>query len=96
VLLNIHEAVHTQQGPFGSNLLAVALQEGVAEFVSVLAIGRPSAVPAVAFGEGNAVVVRERFAPEMFSPHWNGWLYNNTSNTFGVRDLGYYVGYAIA
>lgn len=96
VLLNVHEVVHTQQGPFGANLLAVALQEGVAEFVSVLAMGRPSAAPAVAFGEANEDAVRERFAAEMFSPHWNGWLYNNASNAFGVRDLGYYVGYAVA
>lgn len=96
VLLSVHEVVHTQQGPFGADLLAVALQEGVAEFVSVLAMGRPSAAPAVAFGEANEDAVRERFVSEMFSPHWDDWLYNNTSNAFGVRDLGYYVGYAVA
>lgn len=96
VLLNIHEYIHTQQGPFGSNLLAVALQEGVAEFVSVQATGHPSATPAIAFGEANMERVRDRFSTEMFSPRWNDWLYNDFSNEFGVRDLGYYVGYAIA
>ena len=94
--LAVHEAVHTQQGPFGADLLAVALEEGVAEFVAVLATGQPSRAPAVAFGEAHADRVRQRFATEMFSPRWNDWLYNDTDNTFGVRDLGYYVGYAIA
>ena len=96
VLLNAHEYVHTQQGPFGADLLAVALQEGVAEYVSVLAAEQPSAAPAVAFGQANEPRVRDRFATEMFSGRWNDWLYNNTENVFGVRDLGYYVGYAIA
>lgn len=96
VLLNVHEYVHTQQGPFGASLLAVALQEGVAEYVSVRATERPSATPAVAFGEANEERVRDRFATEMFSGRWNDWLYNDLSNEFGVRDLGYYVGYAIA
>jgi hypothetical protein len=96
VFLNIHEYVHTQQGPFGDNLLAVALQEGVAEFVAALALGLPSPTPAVAFGNENEPDVKDRFASEMFSPNWNDWLYNDFSNQFGVRDLGYYVGYAIA
>ena len=96
VLLNAHEYVHTQQGPFGADLLAVALQEGVAEYVSVLAAGRPSAAPAVPFGQANEPRVRDRFATEMFSGRWNDWLYNDAENEFGVRDLGYYVGYAIA
>ena len=96
VLLNAHEYVHTQQGLFGADLLTVALQEGVAEYVSVLAAEQPSAAPAVAFGQANEPRVRDRFATEMFSGRWNDWLYNNTENAFGVRDLGYYVGYAIA
>ncbi len=94
--LSVHEYVHTQQGPFGADLLAVSLQEGVAEFVAALANGQPSPTPAVAFGEANAARIRDRFATEMFSPHWNDWLYNDFENEFGVRDLGYAVGYAIA
>ncbi len=94
--LNLHEYVHTQQGRFGSELLSIALQEGVAEFVATLASGEVSPTPAVAFGASNERAVRERFATEMFSPNTNDWLYNNFDNQFGVRDLGYYVGYAIA
>lgn len=93
---SVHEYVHTQQGPFGSSLLTVALQEGVAEFVATLATGQPSPLPAVAFGEANEDRVRDRFAAEMFSPNYDDWLYNDFANEFGVRDLGYYVGYAIA
>jgi hypothetical protein len=96
VFLNVHEYVHTQQGPFGGDLLAMALQEGVAEFVAVLATGEPSPTPAVAFGKANEVRVREAFARDMFRPFPSPWLWSNAENPFGVRDLGYYVGYAIA
>lgn len=96
VLLNVHEYVHTQQGPFGADLISVALQEGVAEFVSTLAMQQPSASPAVGFGKANDERVRRRFETEMFSPYWDDWLFNDTRNVFAIRDLGYYVGYAIA
>jgi len=94
--LNVHEYVHTQQGPFGSTLLQVALQEGVAEFVAVLATEKASPTPAVSFGQNNEPAVRDRFVTEMFSPNTNDWLYNNFSNDFAMRDMGYYTGYAIA
>ena len=94
--LNVHEYVHTQQGPFGETLLQVALQEGVAEFIAALATGGDSPTPAVAFGAANEVRVKARFATEMFSPNTNDWLYNNFDNAFAMRDLGYYIGYAIA
>ena len=95
VLLNVHEYVHTQQGDYGEDLLSMAVFEGVAEFVSCLAAEKPSVVPAIAYGKEHAVRVRDRFEKEMFSLHWNDWLYNDFENEFGVRDLGYYVGYAI-
>ncbi len=95
VLLNVHEYVHTQQGGYGKDLLSMSIFEGIAEFISVLAAKVPSASPAISYGQANVDKVRERFQKEMFSPHWNDWLYNNTHNEFGVRDLGYYVGYEI-
>lgn len=95
VLLNVHEYVHTQQNTYGYDLLSQCLYEGVAEFVSVLSTGQPSSAPAIAFGQANKERVRERFEQELFSPNWDDWLYNNFENAFGVRDLGYYVGYAI-
>ena len=95
VLLNVHEYVHTQQGDYGTDLLSMAIFEGVAEFVSVLATEKPSAVPAIQFGKKNEDAVRDRFQKEMFSPNWNDWLYNDRENEFKTRDLGYYVGYQI-
>ena len=95
VLLNVHEYVHTQQGDYGTDLLSMCIYEGAAEFVSTLAANKPSAAPAIPFGKENDSKIKERFQTEMFSPHWNDWLYNDRANEFGVRDLGYYIGYAI-
>ena len=94
-LLNVHEYIHTQQGDYGTDLLSMCIFEGVAEFVSVLAAKKKSAVPALSYGEANAEKIKQRFQKEMFSPNWNDWLYNDKENEFEVRDLGYYVGYAI-
>ncbi|WP_191858942.1 gliding motility protein GldB-related protein [Hanstruepera ponticola] len=98
VLLNIHEYVHTQQKPMVHNLLSLAIYEGVAEFVSVKAMGVPSAAPAIEFGKKNADSVREKFEQEMFYTNNRfKWLWSSgTSNEFGVRDLIYYIGYQMA
>ncbi|MBD8487694.1 hypothetical protein IFO69_02925 [Echinicola sp. CAU 1574] len=98
VLLNIHEYVHTQQKPMVHNMLSLAIYEGVAEFVSVKAMGVPSAAPAIEFGKKNADVVREKFEKEMFYPNNRfKWLWDRgSSNEFGVRDLAYYIGYQMA
>jgi len=96
VLLNVHEFVHTQQDGPGYDLLSQCLYEGVAEFVSCLAMEQPSAVPALPFGKNNTERIRQRFAEQAFSPNYDLWLYNSYENEFQMRDLGYYVGYAIA
>ncbi|MEM1056615.1 MAG: hypothetical protein AAGI52_13920 [Bacteroidota bacterium] len=93
--LNVHEYVHTQQGPFGEDLLAMALQEGVAEFVAALSTGQ-SPAPAIAYAFENEDSVREAFERDMFGSFASFWLWSNRPNEFGVRDLGYGVGYAIA
>ncbi|UTW62903.1 hypothetical protein KFE98_01730 [bacterium SCSIO 12741] len=95
VLLNVHEYVHTQQHPISDRLLYRVLYEGVAEFVSVKAMGVPSAAPAIEYGKGNPRV-KEKFEKEMFYEWTHDWLWSNSVNEFGVRDLGYYIGYAIA
>ncbi|RZJ69686.1 MAG: hypothetical protein EOO47_23875, partial [Flavobacterium sp.] len=94
VILNIHEYVHTQQKPMVDNLLYSAIREGVAEYVSAKAMDVPSPVPAIEFGKNNEVKVRAKFEQEMFSLYnQNKWLWSDTQNEFGVRDLGYYIGY---
>ncbi len=97
ILLNIHEYVHTQQHPMGESLLTASISEGIAEFVSCKAMGVPSAAPAVGFGKKNADKVRARFELEMFyPPNLYRWLWGDAPNSFGVRDLGYYIGYQMA
>lgn len=94
VLLNIHEYIHTQQKPWVDNLLSYVISEGVAEYVSVKAIEGQSVVPAIEFGKNNHKIVRTRFEQEMFYiNNLYNWLWSDDQNEFGVRDLGYYIGY---
>jgi len=96
VLLNVHEYVHTQQKPMVHNLLSQCIYEGVAEFVSVKAMGVPSNAPAIAFGKKNLEKVRDKFEKDMFTPNrLYHWLWGDADNGFGVRDLGYHVGYEL-
>lgn len=96
VLLNVHEYVHIQQKPYANHLLSMVLYEGIAEFVSVKAMGVPSATPAVAFGK-RTPAVRQAFEQTMYyMNNRNQWLWSHAKNPFGVRDLGYYIGYQIA
>ncbi len=96
VFLNVHEYVHTQQKTtIGNNLLSQCIIEGVAEFVTVTATGKQSPTPAIAYGKANFAKVRAAFEQQLFNPYEGYWLYSNADNEFNIRDLGYYVGYAI-
>lgn len=95
--LNVHEYVHTQQRDHEYVLLYRTLYEGIAEFVSVTAVGGVSGSPAIAYGRAHRERIRDRFAPVILSPGAvDDWFYNSADNEFGIRDLGYYVGYEIA
>lgn len=97
VFTNVHEFVHTQQKVNNcDNLLGQSVMEGVAEFLTVKALETPSTAPAISFGKANEQRVKEVFAREMFNRYTNFWLYSDAPNIFNTRDLGYYVGYAIA
>lgn len=96
VLLNIHEYVHTQQKPVVDNLLSYVLREGIAEFVSVVAMGVPSSAPAIEFGKQNDAV-KKKFEDQLFyGNNRHEWLWSDFKNEFNTRDLGYYIGYQIA
>ena len=96
VFLNVHEYVHTQQNPRVFNILSLTLYEGVVEFVASKALDKASPNPQIAFGKENAKRIREVYETEMFYPNnLYKWLDGNAPNEFGVRDLGYYVGYQI-
>lgn len=95
-LLCAHEYTHTQQKELQENLLMASLYEGVAEFVSTKALNRPSFTPAVVYGKENDKVVKQKFETDMFMPqNMYNWLWGTNRNELEIRDLGYYVGYAI-
>lgn len=96
VLLNIHEYVHTQQKPVVNNLLSYVLHEGIAEFVSVTAMGEPSAAPAINYGKQNEAVKKKFEAEVFYGNNRHEWLWSDFPNEFNTRDLGYYIGYQIA
>ena len=96
VFLNVHEYVHTQQKPRVFNILSLALYEGVAEFVATKALKIASPNPQIEFGHKKTKRIREVFEREMFYPNnLYKWLDGNSPNEFGMRDLGYSVGYQI-
>ncbi|MES2747812.1 MAG: hypothetical protein V4648_05505 [Bacteroidota bacterium] len=96
VLLTVHECVHNQQKPMVHNLLSYCLYEGVAEFVSTKATRKPSFLPAIEFGKANEAKVKAKFESDLFKMNIsNDWLWSTKVNEFKMRDIGYYVGYAI-
>lgn len=97
VFTNIHEYIHTQQkSTVCDNLLGQSVMEGVAEFLTEKAMATKSTLPAIAYDRQNVDQVKAVFVKQMFNIDYGFWLYNNVENVFKVRDLGYYVGYAIA
>lgn len=96
VFTNVHEYVHTQQKTtIGNTLLTQVVLEGVAELLAVKALKVSSPNPQIAFGKANDAKIKAAFEKEMFSSSVANWLYNSPNNQFKMRDLGYYVGYAI-
>lgn len=94
--LNIHEYIHTQQKEtIGKTLLAQTMMEGVAEFLAEIALNEKSPNPQIDFGYKNEAKIKQEFEKEMFSPNIYNWIMNNPNNQFNMRDLGYFVGYAI-
>lgn len=95
VFLVIQEYVHTQQNAFVHNLLSYCIHEGVGDFVANITLSIEPKVPAIAYGKQNEAV-REKFEKEMFyGNNVYQWLWSDAPNEFGVRDLGYYIGYQI-
>ncbi|NOK13222.1 DUF2268 domain-containing putative Zn-dependent protease [Corallococcus exercitus] len=96
-LLIAHEAVHTRQKPPADVLVDWVVYEGVADFVAEQVTGRLPPLAYVTYGPQHDAELRERFreaqdATDTFAP----WLWAGADNAFGVADVGYYVGYAVA
>ncbi|WP_155990051.1 Ig-like domain-containing protein [Terrimonas ferruginea] len=96
-LLCTHEYVHTQQKLPYDHLLANSLYEGVAEFVSCLATGKPSTTPSFVFAAQNEQRVKQKFQEDIFYPdRMYNWIWGTNRNELKERDLGYYIGYRTA
>lgn len=97
VFTNVHEYIHTQQvDAMGSNLLIQCLREGIAEYFAEIALDQKSTTPAISYGKKNDEALKKEFPNYMFSNNYGFWLWSNDDNKFNKRDLGYYMGYAIA
>ena len=105
--LVVHEAVHTQQGSAGSGggqrstLLRQALVEGVADFLTDLALGpRSLAEPREIYGRAHEHAVWVDFKDEMATDSTvRTWMYNGMvppDKNHGAVDIGYWVGSRIA
>lgn len=96
IFLNVHEYLHTQQNTtLGNSVLAQTVLEGVAEFLAETALNKKSPNPQIEFGYKNEAQIKTAFEKEMFSPYLGNWIWNNPNNAFGMRDLAYFVGFAI-
>jgi len=96
VFLNVHEYIHTQQKEtIGNTLLSQTIMEGVAEFLAEITLAKKSPNPQIDFGYKNEERIKIEYVKEMFSPNIYNWIMNSPKNQFGMRDLGYFVGYAI-
>lgn len=94
--LNVHEYIHTQQKTtIGNNLLAQTIIEGVAEFIAEKALGISSPNPQIQHGKKIDGQLKAAFLKEMFATNFRNWLWHAPDNEFGMRDLGYYIGYSI-
>ena len=92
-----HELGHTQQTEFDDDsLLALSLNEGVAEFVGELISGAPSYEEMFRKAEARAPEIEQAFAAEMFGTTTRRWLYNGQGTDEWPGDLGYWTGYRIA
>ena len=103
--LVVHEAVHTQQKPMPSGqhdtLLRHALGEGIADFLSELAVGPWAAnTPRQMYGRAHEHDVWVDFQDEMATDSTlRTWMYNGMvppEKNHGAVDIGYWVGYRIA
>jgi len=105
--LVVHEAVHTQQKPMPpgqhDNLLRHALGEGIADFLSELAVGPWAAnTPRQIYGRAHEHDVWVDFQDEMEiagDSIIRMWMYNGMvppDKNHGAVDIGYWVGYRIA
>ena len=93
----IHELIHSlQQTSADNSLLAGAINEGAADFISDLVLGYNINSKIHDYGNKYEKELWKEFSAIMLTDNADNWLYNGMSVT-GDRpaDLGYYIGYKI-
>ncbi|HAD14123.1 MAG TPA: hypothetical protein DCF33_16995 [Saprospirales bacterium] len=96
-LLCTHEYIHIQQKQPQDNLLCYTLHEGIAEFISCHATGKPTSLPNFPFGFKEESRIKAQYIQDLYLPGvLNNWMWGTNTNELGERDLGYFVGYRIA
>jgi hypothetical protein len=106
IYMALHEYAHTQQKSKTYNLLAHCIDEGMADFIAELVLGKkiaefnPSGY--IAFGQKNEKEIWEKFKKYIGGDNNDGsyynWLYGSkgiTINESSMKDLGYFMGYQI-
>jgi len=93
--LTIHEYIHTQQkSAQHKNVLGYALNEGSADFITELVMGKPLVTSYLTYGREHAATIKKSFRKEMFATSIERWLFNG-SYLGAESDMGYYIGYEI-
>jgi hypothetical protein len=80
------------------NLLGKCLEEGMADFVAELVLGKPLSNNYMTFGQKHEQSIWKEFHKDMHLPfdHNKGWLYaERTIEGEVIRDIGYFIGYKI-
>lgn len=95
----IHEYVHTQQtrpADFRNmNVLTSSIREGSCDFITELILKQPLSAAYSKYGQENELLVWEVFKQDMLSNATDWWVSTGQNPLLPVRDLGYFVGYAI-
>ncbi|MDH3457326.1 MAG: DUF2268 domain-containing putative Zn-dependent protease [Gemmatimonadota bacterium] len=94
----VHELVHYQQVYSAANsLLNQALREGVADFLTMKAIGCTPSAPAVyEYGERHEGALWAEFREAVHGTDLRRWFYNAMTSTDRPANLGYWMGFQIA
>lgn len=94
VQMNAHEYCHTQQEGYEYNVLCKSMSEGTCDFIAELALGKPVVAHYITYGYEHLATIKAEFKEDMFTDYISDWMYGENSRGH-VRDLGYFMGYAI-
>ena len=93
----VHELIHVeQQTTYSNTLLARAINEGAADFITQLALGYNINSRIHAYGNAHEQELWNKFKSQMETDDSSEWLYNGEDEKTGKPgDLGYYMGFKI-